>query len=161
MKKKIFVTWDGLKMTTWRQNSEDVRVIDLPFCKQMVAKYLILSLTPSGDLQNAFLYTDSYYAGIVSAKLSTQDEYMAIGAYSITPSCFLGDLTASIEVTVDLEILFTESYDSEQIIPISLGYGENILPRASNFWHKDTTETPFFWYETEEEFDLSWIEGAS
>jgi hypothetical protein len=145
-------------MTTWKKNSEDVRVIDLPFCIQLVAKHISLTLTPSEDLTNAFLYTDAYWTGIIAAKLSTQEVYMTIGPYSNTPSCFLGSLTAGVEVQVDFELFFTYFSDVENIIPVNLGYGDNILPRADDFWHKSTTETPFFWYEAEEEISDFWRE---
>jgi len=113
-------------LTNWAYNSIEVAILRLPFCIQGEGKVVRLSLTLDTALHNCFLYTDTFI-GILSAKLASQNTYMSVGVYSITPSCYFGSLGDIIStVDIDLKIDFTTDYIGEQIVPVYLGFGDRI-----------------------------------
>lgn len=154
---------------SWTYESQNHSVIQIPLCVRTVQKTLTVSLTSSANLSNAFLYTDGDFSGIMTAKLSTQQSYKSIGAYSLAPTCFLGDLEADTAVSINIRITFPESdtWKGEKIIPIYVGNGDNIEPgefdQDNIFWRDDSTDDPFSWCSSTEEADSddTWIGSAT
>lgn len=144
-------------MIIWKYLTEEHSVIGLAIRPQSTNVDITLTISSDQDLENAFLYTTSDWLGVVSAKLPSQDNYYDVQAYSITPTCFIGNLIADEEVTINFRLNFSASYFGEQIIPILVGYGSDITSFYFNneniFWYDNSTIDPFFWYDTSEEVD--------
>jgi hypothetical protein len=52
--------------------------------------------------------------------------YKDIGTYSLTPSCYLGDMAASYAIPINIKLNFPAGFLGEQVVPIYVGYGDNI-----------------------------------
>lgn len=146
-------------MTIWKYDSTVHHVLFIPLYQRNQNHDISVSLTPSANLQNAFLYTSSDFAGMIYGKFSTGVSYLSIGEYSLNPTCFLGNLIISTEYDLDLRILIPTSsgYLGEQVIPISVGFGEDVSPfnyqGEDLFWENDLIDDDFFWYGSTDEVD--------
>jgi hypothetical protein len=96
-----------------------------------------------------FLYIDdSDYADILWAKLSTEEEYMPIGAFSVNPTCILGDIAKNDPITINLKVISSSEVMGEVTITIKVGYGDLInygskIP--SQFSWRDLQEGVILW----------------
>ena len=149
---------------TWEYEGVKHPVMELPFCVYNTEKTLVVSLTFDVDLANTFLYTEGEYEGLMLAKPSYLLNYRPIGAYSLAPSCFLGDVEKDQKIDLSVKITFPDSglWKGEQLIPIYVGNGENIEPlnldSKNIFWRKDETETAISWATSSEDAEEKiWI----
>ncbi len=93
------------------------------------------------DYENVFLYVDSTYVDILQAKLSSDENYMVIGAYSPFPSCILGNVRKNFSISIDLKLYSTSNLAGDQNIPVMFGYGGSTgsLPATDFFWVSETS----------------------
>jgi len=144
-------------MITWKHLTTEYSTINFSIKAQESNIDITLILSSDVALENVFLYTTSDWDGIISAKLHSGSTYIPVGIYSVTPSCYIGNLEEDEEVEIDFRLNFSTSYLGEQIVPLLVGYGSNIIPfyysNNNIFWRDDSTDDPFFWYNTSEEVD--------
>jgi hypothetical protein len=81
-------------------------------------------MTFQDDLTRIFLYTNPEFAGILEAKLSTENDYWPIGFFSMDPTCILGNAAKNTQVTIDIKIANLPNSTDELVIPVMIGYGE-------------------------------------
>jgi hypothetical protein len=77
---------------------------------------------------NLIINTEKLSTIIANGEWVSNIEDLPIGGYSLTPTAYLGNLTINIPTTIALKLNFTEGlFLGEQIIPIRVGYGDNVV----------------------------------
>jgi hypothetical protein len=113
------------------------------------------------DLENVFLYTDSYYSGLLWGKLSTESEFMPIGGFSHFPTCILGDVEKNVQVTIDIQIIPSFTTAGEQNIPVKISYGELVKNEGmldEGFFWRNYYSRPEPWGD---DYYVGWTEDMS
>lgn len=118
---------------SWKvsEDTQPIGMIDLGWVNQETEKEISIDFLPQSNLKNVFLFTksdfiDSTDGGILWAKRSSDSTYKSVENYSNYPTCYLGDFTKDVSVTIDFKILTTNdlSLMGNYNIPIFIGHGE-------------------------------------
>lgn len=106
--------------------------------------FTLTLVTEAGEgLTDAYLFMgDASYAGLLQAKLSTEDEYQEIRE-AFDASCFLGYIAAETEVDIDFRVSFPESTsDGYRVISILVGHDDG-AERANPYFVGDWSSEPW------------------
>jgi hypothetical protein len=148
----------------WTYRDADVAVFTLPILREDQEFEMSVYVQSPSLIQNAFLYTESGYTGIITAKRFTSVIYQTVGVYSSQPNCFLGSIDANVQTGLNVKLDFSESsLYGEQVVPLWLAGGENIEQTQSQytdpFWKDFIDDPPSLWAQSPEYVSLwSWID---
>lgn len=149
----------------WKYDSKEKNSFVFPLCEQGVDRDWEVELVPSEDLENAFLYVSADYVGYVYARLKDEELYTRIDAYTTTPKCFLGDLTADNSVFIDFRLHppYGQTSLGLHFIEIKLGYGKRIVPYYTicdeEMWLEPDVAQNYFW--NKEKTSYYWVSSCS
>lgn len=141
-------------MTIWSISTENFATLVNAVTKYDESLIYAVTLTPTENIDGAFLYTDSDYDGYVFAQLSGWAAYKALDTYNTETSCFVGTLISGTGYNFNIKIVVPEisGLSGEHIIPIRLGSG-GTPPMDHETIFEDTND---FWYASTEEADAGW-----
>lgn len=125
----LILSYDSETTYYWSEVIAEKQEYWIKIGDEMVTSFTI---SPSNDIYHTYLFTESAFAdgvnGVMWGKRSTDSTYSLIGPNSLSPSCFIGDISSGESVTIDLKLLPTSMLSelTSYQIPVYVGHGSTL-----------------------------------